>query len=277
MLRDLQSAMGAGLREDFKAAPPPGLVAGDPERAAARFMIHRGNFVESLVNALGHTYPAIKTICGEHNFRVLAGAFVRAHPPRRPELMAYGGDFAEFAAGHAGAMSDFPFLADLARLEWALHDAYFADDAPALAPETLGAIEPERLPALVLALHPAARIVASERHPIHTIWAAAAKGDALPDPLTLSGPLRSSGPLPEGGEAVLVARTSGPVEAFRLDAGEAAFLGAVAVGAPLEKALTQAALAAPGFDASAALAAALSRGVFGAEVSFNPTPIGGVA
>ena len=264
MLRDLQSAIGAGLREDFKAAPPPGLVGGDPGRAAARFMIHRGNFVESLVNALGHTYPAIKAICGEHNFRVLAGTFVRAHPPRRPELMAYGGDFAEFAAGHAGAMRDFPFLADLSRLEWALHDSYFADDAPALAPETLGAIEPERLPALVLSLHPAARIVASEQHPIHTIWQAATKGEALPDPLS------------EGGEAVLVARNSGPVEAFRLDAGESVFLGAVAVGAPLEKALTQAALAAPGFDASAALAAALSRGVFGAEVSFDPTPPGGV-
>jgi len=265
MLRELQSRMGRSLLDDFKAPAPPGLVAGDPARAAARFMIHRGNVVESLANALAATYPAIHAICGGHNFRVLAAAFVRACPPLRPQLMAYGGAFADFVAGHAAAMRDFPFLPDLARLEWALHDAYFADDAPALAPETLGAVPPERLAGLRLALHPAARIVVSPEHPIHAIWAAASASGALPDPL------------PGGGEAVLVARRSGPVEAFRLDAGESVFLGAVAAGASLEKALAEALAAAPGFDPSTALAAALSRGVFGAEVSFDPTPDGGVA
>ena len=57
----------------------------------------------------------------------------------------------------------------------------------------------------------------------------------------------------------------------------AVFLGAVAAGAPLEKALAEAEAAAPGFDLAAALAAGLSRGVFGAEVSFDPTLNGGVA
>jgi hypothetical protein len=266
MLRDLQARLGASLLEDFKAPPPASLVAGDPIRAAARFMIHRANVLESLVNALGHTYPVIKTICGESNFRVLAGSFVRVHPPARPELLAYGGDFAAFAAGHAAALRDFPFLSDLARLEWALHDAYFADDAPALTPAALAAVAPERLAALQLALHPSARIIVSGAHPIHTIWAAvSAAGGALP------------AALPEGGEAVLVLRSLGPVEAFMLDAGETVFLGAVAAGAPLEKALADAADAAPGFDPSAALAAALSRGAFGAEVSFNATSVGGVS
>jgi hypothetical protein len=231
-------------------------------RAATRFMIHRGNVLESLVNALGHTYPAVKAVCGEHNFRVLAGNFVRAHPPRRPQLMSYGAEFAGFAAGHGAAVNDFPFLPDLARLEWAMNEAYFADDAPALAPETLGAVPPERLPAACLALHPAARLVISEHHPIHAIWTAATEAGARPDPLPLED-------LPERGESVLVARASGPLETFRLGAGETVFLGSAAAGATLEKALAEAQAAEPGFDASAALAAALSRGVFGAEVTFN--------
>jgi len=275
MLHELQSKMARSLLDEFKAAAPAGLVAGEPERAAARFMIHRGNVIESLANALGHTFPAVKALCGESNFRILAATYVRACPPLRPELMAYGGDFPDFVAGHAAATRDFPFLPDVARLEWAMNEAYFADDAPALAAEALGAVPPERLPALRLALHPAARLVASEHHALHTIWAAASAGAALPDPLTLSGPL------PEGGEphgeAVLVTRTSSSVEAFKLDAGETVFLGAVAAGAPLEKALAEAIAAAPGFDPSAALAAALTRGAFGAEVSFNPTPSGGVS
>lgn len=265
MLRELQSRMARSLLEDFAAPPPAGLVAGDADRAAARFMIHRGNVIESLANALGHTYAAVKAVSGERNFRVLAAAYVRACPPLKPELMAYGRDFPDFVAGHAAAMRDFPFFADLARLEWAMNEAYFTGDAPALAPETLGGIAPERLPALRLALHPAARLVASSEFPIHTIWAAATAGGAVPDPA------------PGNGESVVVARPSGPVEAWKLDAGETVFLGAVAAGAPLEKALAEAEAAAPGFDLAAALAACLSRGVFGAEVSFDPTLTGGVS
>src|SRR6185369_14900463 len=147
--------------------------------------------------------------------------------------------------------NDFPFLADLARLEWAMNEAYYADDAPALAPETLAAIPEERLPALKFTLHPAARLVFCEKFPIHAIWGAAA---ASPDPLILTD-------LPQGGEAVLVTRNSGPVELFKLDAGETVFLGSAAAGAPLAKALAEAEAAEPGFELSAALAAALSRGV----------------
>jgi hypothetical protein len=264
MLRDLQSAIGATLLADYKAPPPPGLIAGDPARAAARIMIHRGNTVESLIGALGHTYPAVKAVCGDYNFRVLGAAYVRAHPPRRPQLLCYGEAFAAFAAGHSAAIRDFPFLPDLARLEWALNDAYYAADAPALTPAALGAIAPERLPMLCLALHPATRLVASPEHPIHTIWSAVQDSGAPPEQL------------PPNGETVLVTRPSGPLETHLLGGGEAIFLGTIAAGAPLEKAVAQAAENAPGFDPAAALAAALTRGVFGAEVTFNPTPDGGV-
>lgn len=268
MLRDLQTRMARSLLEDFKAPPPAGLVAGGAARAAARFMIHRGNVIESLANALGHSFPAVKAVAGDGNFRVLAAAYVRACPPLKPQLLSYGATFPGFVAGHAAAMRDLPFIADLARLEWAMNEAYYADEAPALAPETLGAIAPERLPALRLSLHPAARVIASE-HPIHAIWQAATAGGAMPDPARGTG-------APQG-EAVLVARPSGPVEAWKLAPGESAFLGAVAAGAPLENALAEAAMAEAGFDFAAVLAACLSRGVFGAEVSFDPTLNGGVA
>jgi len=263
MLRELQTRMARSLLEDFKAPPPAGLVAGDAARAAARFMIHRGNVIESLANALGHSFPAVKAVAGEGNFRVLAAAYVRACPPLRPHLMSYGGSFPDFVARHSAAMRDLPFLADLARLEWAMNESYFADEAPALAAETLGTVAPEQLPALRLSLHPAARLVSSAHHPIHAIWAAVTAGGDVPDPA-------QEGDAPKG-EAVLVARPNGPVEAWKLSPGETAFLGAVAAGAPLENALAAAEAAEAGFDLAAALAACLSRGVFGAEVSFDPT------
>jgi hypothetical protein len=268
MLRELQSRMARSLLDDFRAPAPEGLVAGDAARAAARLMFHRGHVIESLAGAHRRTYLAVKAIAGEGNFRVLAAAYVRACPPLKPQLLAYGGDFPAFVAAHDAAMRDFPFLADLARLEWAMNEAYYADEGPALAPETLGAIAPERLAALRLALHPAARLVVSQ-YPIHAIWQAASAGGTAPDPAHEYGKA--------DGLAVLVARPSGPVEAFALSSGETAFLGAVAAGAPLENALAEAATAEAGFDFAAALAACLSRGVFGAEVSFDPTLNGGVS
>ncbi len=253
MLREVQSALGASLLADFHAPPPEGVIAGDQARAAARFAIHRGTVLESLVNALGAAFPVAKKIAGDHNFRVLAGNYVRARPPRRPQLSDYGGDLADFAAGFPAALGDLPFLPDLLRLEWALHDSYFAADGPLLSPEALGAVDPERLPGARLALQPAARIVVSPEFPIWTIWQAEI---APPAPI-------------EPGEAVLVTRPAGRVEAYQLAPGEAAFLRAIDAGADLENAADRAFAANSGFDFAAALAASLARGVFGAGIKLT--------
>ncbi len=249
MLRELQQTFGASVLADFTAAPPAG-IAGEAGRAAARFAIHRGTVLESLVIALGSTFPVCKKITGDANFRVLAGHYVRARPPRRPQLMAYGRDFAEFIAGFAPAIRDFPFLAELARLEWALHEAYFAADAPALAPETLAAIDPQRLAQIRFSPHPAARLVASRDHPLWQIWSREAPPDAG---------VASS-------EAVLVARPSDRVEAYALARGETEFVVALLARVPLGEAAGTAAAADPGFDLTAAIAACLARGALGAEI-----------
>lgn len=253
MLRDTQSAFRDALLAADRA-PPAGLIAGDPARAAARFAIHRATVLESLAIALGHSFPVTKAIIGEDNFRVLAVGFVRAAPPQRPSLAAYGAAFADHVAGHPAAMADFPFLAALARLEWALNDAYFAADAPALTADILAAVPPEDLPALRLALHPAARVVADDAHPIHTLWAT----ETVP-----AAPL--------GGEAALVFRARGRVEAVRLGDGETVFLREIGAGAPLEKAAEAALAADADFDLAAALAAALARGVFAARAVIDST------
>jgi hypothetical protein len=195
--------------------------------------------------ALGSAYPVIQRIIGEENFRVLAGSFVRSRPPQRPQLSLYGADFAEFIAAFAPAQRDYPFLADLARLEWALHESYFARDADPFDAQALAAIPGERLPQTCFALHPAVRLVQSSRYPIWQIWSRENSPEAN-----------------AGGEAVLVARPSGRVEAYPLQPGEQAFLAAIAMQACLAQAAEAALAAEPGFDLSAALAACLPRSVF---------------
>ncbi len=254
MLRELQRAIGASVLADFSAPPPSGVIAGEAGRAAARFAVHRGTVLESLVAALGAAFPVCKKIAGDENFRVLAGHHVRERPPRRPQLSVFGQDFADFVGGFAPALRDYPFLSELARLEWALHDSYLAADAPALATETLAAIEPDRLPRMRFAPHPAARLVVSTSHPLWHIWSR----EAAPEPGM------------ERGESVLVARPSDRVEAYALMRGEAEFVEVLLARAPLGCAANAAFTAAPEFDLMAAIAAALARGAFGAEIVIAP-------
>ena len=62
----------------------------------------------------------------------MARAFVHAHKPRSPVMIAYGEDFPEFADAYLAA-ADVPpriaMAADVARLENAWVEAYHAEDA----------------------------------------------------------------------------------------------------------------------------------------------------
>lgn len=211
--------------------------------------------MESLVQSLGHAFPIVRKIATPENFRVVALAYVRAEPPRRPVLAEYGASFPDFVAGFAAAVTDLPFLPDLARLEWALHSSYFAADAPGLAPQTLAEIPPDRLGQARLSLHGAARLTGSA-HPIWTAW----RDEAVPGP-----------DLP--GQHVLVARPDARVDAYEIEPGDAAFLGTIAAGATLEEAAEAALAVDPGFDFAAVLAAHLQRGTFAAEVATVAHPI----
>ena len=92
------------------------------------------------------------------------------HPPTGPCLFEYGATFPAFleafppCAGH-------PYLADVARLEWAMNVASHADDAAPIAPAALESVRPEDVGRLVLRLDPSASWLRSP-WPIDRIWRA---------------------------------------------------------------------------------------------------------
>ena len=66
-------------------------------------------------------------LLGEENFSALAAAFWQSHPPQRGDMGWWGEALPGFVAA-AAQLKDEPYLADVGRVEWALHRALFAAD-----------------------------------------------------------------------------------------------------------------------------------------------------
>ena len=149
---------------------------GDAIPAAARLRVYRHHVFESLASALAATFPTVQALVGADFFRGLARAFVGQSLPDQPVLAEYGAGFPAFVAGHDAAR-DLPYLADVARLDWALNLAFHAPAGGRLAAADLAALPADRLPSLRLCLAPGTALVSSP-YPLDRIWAASQPGAA---------------------------------------------------------------------------------------------------
>ena len=152
----------------------PGVVAGwlrdgPREGSIARGLaVYRTNASAAAERALAAAYPTLQQLLGDDAFAALARACWLRHPPTAGDLGLWGAMLPAFIAD-AETLVDEPYLADVAHLEWAVHEAERAADAvPAQGLERLGSDDPA---ALVLRLAPGTAVVVS-RHPIVTIWQA---------------------------------------------------------------------------------------------------------
>ncbi|MCY4396549.1 MAG: DNA-binding domain-containing protein [Rhodospirillaceae bacterium] len=247
MLPDLQTAFCAGTVGRDTAAVAA-LADGGMENGH-RFGIYRNNIFQSLTGVLAAAFPTVSKLVGDENFAVLAHRFIAAHPPQRPSLYAYGGNFAAFLAGFAPAVEELPFLPDLAQVEWAVNEAYFEADAEPLVADHLAGLAPETYARLRLHLHPTVRLIGSD-WPVWDLWGA----EALPDPWPPGEQ--------EGAQRVLVRRPESKVDVVMLTPGDFAFLGALAAGDALGEAAAAGAAAGPDFDLATCLAGHLAGGTF---------------
>jgi hypothetical protein len=90
---------------------------------------YRSNGQELAQRALGAAYPVVAQLLGEDNFHALARALWRQHPPQRGDVAQWGGALAQLIAALPDLAGQEPYLADVARAEWALHLAAAAPDA----------------------------------------------------------------------------------------------------------------------------------------------------
>lgn len=195
---------------------PEGLSDGEGRPAGRRFDVYRNNVAVSLTEALETAFPVIRKLVGDANFKLLAGAFLRQHPPTSPLMMHYGREMPDFLAVF-GPTSSLGYLPDVARLELALRESYHAADAEPIDPQKLQETDTERLMASRLTLAPSLRLVRSA-WPIHAIWAYN----------------MNNGPKPEAGaQDVAVLRSELDPEPTLLPLGGGTFLDRLLAGSTL--------------------------------------------
>ncbi|CAN5267412.1 hypothetical protein BH11PSE11_BH11PSE11_27920 [soil metagenome] len=145
-------------REEEQALP---LFKGDPQLAAQRFALYRGNLTSTWDKTLAGAYPVLQKLVGEEFFGGLARAYGKAHPSEDGDLNQFGAHFAEFLAGFPH-VAQYPYFPDMARLEWALHRAHYAPNILPLDPAELAKLWPDRLDDACVYFHPACQLIKSE-------------------------------------------------------------------------------------------------------------------
>lgn len=225
-----------GLRENGK-------------RAASGLAVYRGQAAATADRALASAFPTLRRMVGAVDFERLAGEFWRAVPPLRGDLGEWGGGLPEFVECHPG-LTSWPWLADAARLDLALHRNERAADA-VLDTESLALLQTTDPAAVRLELMPGSALLRSA-WPIATLFAA----HRLPETAAADAAFHSVAAAIAAcrGETVMVVRCGWRATVQIVDEPQAAWIGRLLDGASLATALG---CAGAGFDFSSWLVEAV--------------------
>ena len=245
----------------------PGVLAGWT-RDGANFMrglqTYQANAGALAERALAAAFPTLQELLGDDSFANLARAFWHHAPPERGDVGTWGCDLARFVAT-APDLADEPYLTDVARLEWAVHQAQSAADS-GLDANSLAVLtdhDPQRIwfrpkagTQVLVSLHPVVGIWLAHRQPAETgidRFAAVRQAFAA-----------------KQAQTALIWRGAWAVQVVALDPADALLTQALCQGQSLGRALEQVTMDHPGFEFEVWLVTALQRGWLAAASVSSP-------
>jgi len=253
-LREVESDLRLALLGGDDA-PARAWIRGDGLAPAARLAIYRHHVVTTLTAALQAVFPVVCRLVDERFFAYATDRYIRVDPPSGPCLFEYGAGFADFLAEFPPCRS-LPYLADVARLEWAMQRALHAPDASPLPIRAIQGVAPDLAASLTITIEPSVTLLPS-RYPIDRIWHA--NQTAEPEPVNLA----------DGGARLEIRRYGDAVVFCKLEPAAFAFRHALARGADLAAATAEALAADPSFDLGSALVTLFRDGL---PIALGHTP-----
>ncbi|MEM5339784.1 DNA-binding domain-containing protein [Paraburkholderia azotifigens] len=220
-LHECQAAFAAAILEQDASAIHRA-ICGD--NARDRLAVYIGNTYHNLREALRAVYPVVDRLVGEQFFDYAANRYVRDHPSQSGDIQRFGGSFPAFLESFPPAAS-LSYLADIATLEWLVHEVFHAEDHAPLPLSELTSLADAECSTLRLRLHPACRLFASA-FPVLRIW-------EVNQP---ESPGNESIDAQAGGNRLLLRRVGFTVDIQALPEGEFAMLMALCAGQTVDDA-----------------------------------------
>lgn len=179
-LHALQHRFQAALLQEQQ--PAPGLLGPSGE---AHFAIYLNAYRARLRGALRENYEVLPLVMGDEAFDALANAYIDAKPSGHYSLRWFGHQLSDFMAAQDDLVPHSAML-DVARMEWALRNAFDAAPADALAPDVLACVQAQDWPALRFGLHPSVQLLEMQ-WAIGPVWhALKAEQEDVPPPEALA-------------------------------------------------------------------------------------------
>jgi Putative DNA-binding domain len=143
------------------------LIAGNKRLSAGeRLTIYANAYFYRLYDIFKEDFHCVYTILGDVNFHNLITGYLIEYPPSEPSVFHAGAHLPHYLLSTinlAGiSLSQWPFLADLARLERACLEVFHGADAQALEERSIRDLRPESWPSLRVRLQPSAQILELE-------------------------------------------------------------------------------------------------------------------
>jgi len=186
-LSRIQSKLSEAVsRKDPSILLSPGVeLEFEPELSNATYQ--RENLCDGRA-ALAQTYPVTRKLIGEEYFQALSDEYCRNYPPESDDILRFGDRFPllllKLSIERRG-LDKLRFLPELARLEWLIQSAYFADSDAYFDFDALASVPMSEQPHIIFTLSHALSLMFSD-WPVFEIWRAQQKQEALPDNLSLS-------------------------------------------------------------------------------------------
>jgi hypothetical protein len=109
---------------------------------ATRLAIYGEAYRLRLIETLQSHYPALLALLGAEQFAALGNSYVQAHDSGFASIRYYGASLDELLATDPKYASC-PWMAELARFEWALTEVFDAADASPITVQALSAVAPQ--------------------------------------------------------------------------------------------------------------------------------------
>jgi len=145
------------------------LVRGDEALGPAdRLNIYADMYFYRMRDSLAEDFAKVAAILGGARFHNLVTDYLLVHPSTFWSMRDLGRALPAYLEGHA-LREEFPYLPDLARLEWTRIDVFDAEDATPLARDEITGLPREKIADLRLRLVPACRLLALEWN-VAPVW-----------------------------------------------------------------------------------------------------------